>query len=81
VIAFRKSVKIGIYVCCSLLILAAIVPAGYYLSFFKELAKCAVTSYNSSQILAVAIIGIIIVALSVLMWLMFIIYFYQRVSC
>ena len=80
VIAFRKSVKVGIYVCCSLLILAAIVPAGYYLSFSKELAQCAVKSYNSSQVQAVAIIAIIIVGLGFLMWLLFIFYFYERVS-
>lgn len=76
VVAFRKSVKVSIYVCCSLLILAATIPAGYYLAYTKELAQCAVTSYNASQVQAVAIIAIIIVALAFFMWLLFILYFY-----
>ena len=76
VVAFRKSVKVSIYLFCSLIILAVTVPAGYYLAFYRELAQCAVTSYNSSQVQAVAIIAIMVVALTFIMWLLFILCFY-----
>jgi len=76
IVAFRKSVKVSIYVLCSLLIISITVPAGYYLAFTRELIQCAVTTYNSSQIQAIAIIAIIGVALACLIWVLFIIYFY-----
>ena len=35
VVAFRKAVKVSLYVCASLLIVSATVPAGYYLAFSR----------------------------------------------
>jgi len=35
VVAFRKAVKVSLYVCSSLFVLTATIPAGYYLAFSR----------------------------------------------
>jgi hypothetical protein len=35
VVTFRKAVKVGLYVCSSLFVLTATIPAGYYLAFSR----------------------------------------------
>lgn len=80
VVAFRKAVKVGLYVCASLLVLTAMIPAGYYLAFSRELSQCAIVVYDATQVRAVGIIGIIIVAFCFVLWLLLMIFFYERVS-
>lgn len=80
VVAFRKECKVGLYVCTSFLVLSIMIPAGYYIAFLRELSQCALTSYNSSYVQAIGIIAIITVAFAFLLWILLIIFFYERVS-
>ncbi len=45
-IYLTHAVKVALYLSCSVMILTAIVPAGYFLTLYHELPYCTSSSYN-----------------------------------
>ena len=54
----------------SLTVYGAIVPAGWFLTIYKEIDNCLLAVYSSTELLAIAICGIILVSLSLVVWAM-----------
>lgn len=60
--------------------LTATVPAGYFLTFDRELGSCPISSYSSGQVQAVYIIGLILVFVALGVWVLFMGHLFGRVN-
>lgn len=71
--------KVLLYFSASLTVYFAIVPGGQYLMFEIEVDNCT-SVYNSTRLLAIAILGMILVGLSLVGWILLLIFVYDKTT-
>ena len=71
--------KVLLYFSASLAVYFSIVPGGQYLMFEIEVDNCT-SVYNSTRLLAIAILGMILVGLSLVGWILLLIFVYDKTT-
>ena len=69
-LSWRGATKIVMYISSSVVIWMAVPTAGSFLVFKIEMETCNYTTYNVHHILAVAIVAMILIGVTIVLWIL-----------